>query len=326
MPKNPAINQSKTQSLVTPPPVVVILGHIDHGKSTLLHKIREAKAPKEAGDITQHIGAYQALVSQKTGKKGQKANQLITFIDTPGHKAFDTVRTHGTSIADVAIVVVAADEGVEAQTKEVLALVQAAKLPYIIAVNKIDKPGANVQKIKQDLGQFNVYIEEWGGEVPLVEVSALKGTGIDQLLEMILLVYAMQERTVRVDGHAQGVVLTAGIDPKSGRYATLLVEEGTLNIRDTIYIKRNENRIRIMTDATGAPITQAGPSTPVFIRGIKEIPSPGDRFSTDKTATTTVTAAIATDAAAVSAEQSAVVGPARDPFAKETLAILQKAT
>ena len=264
---------------MTPPPVVVILGHIDHGKSTLLHKIRDTRAPKEAGDITQHIGAYQA---EAAADKKTKKKQLITFIDTPGHKAFDTVREHGANFADVAIVVVAADEGIKAQTKDVLKLVQEAKLPYIIAVNKIDKPDANVEAVKKDLGTLNIYIEEWGGDVPLVEVSAEKGTGIDNLLEMILLVYEIQERQVHVDGPVSGVVLTAGIDPKSGRYASLLVQQGTLKMRDDIFITGVESKVKIMTDASGKSVAAAGPSTPVFIKGLKDIPAPGDVFSTEK--------------------------------------------
>lgn len=252
------------------PPVVVVMGHVDHGKTKLLDAIREADVVAgEAGGITQHIGAYQVT---KSGKK-------LTFIDTPGHEAFTAMRSRGARIADVAILVVAADDSVKPQTIEALRIIEQSGLPIIVAINKIDKPDANIDRVKSDLAQNNLNPEEWGGKTPVVEVSALKNTGIEDLLEMILLVSGEHEDEIQANAKGQvvGTVIESHVDKGEGPVSTVLVQNGTLTpgnyigIAGTLY-----GRVRAMKDWNGADLKSAKPSTPVKILGFKLAPKVGD--------------------------------------------------
>jgi translation initiation factor IF-2 len=255
--------------MITIPPVVTIMGHVDHGKTTLLDTIRKTKvAAGEAGGITQHIGAYQVEIN----------NQKITFLDTPGHEAFTAMRARGAQVADIAIIVVAADDGVMPQTREAIDHAQAAKMPLIIALNKIDKEGANPDHVKQQLAEIGVIIEEYGGEVICVPVSARRGTGIDDLLEMILLVAEVQEIKANPNRPATGVIIEARLEKSSGATATVLVQQGTLTMGDTIVVGAMAGKIRAMTNDRGKRVMKASPSTPVSILGLPEVPQAGDRL------------------------------------------------
>lgn len=261
--------EDKPEDLRPRPPVVTIMGHVDHGKTSLLDKIREANVTStEAGGITQHIGAYQVNVN----------NQKITFLDTPGHEAFTAMRARGAQITDIAILVVAADDGVMPQTVEAIHHAQAAKVPIIVAINKIDKSEANPEKIKQELTEYGLVSEEWGGETIMVPVSAHTGKGIDSLLEMILLVAEMEELKANPNRKAKGVVIEAQLDRGRGPVATLLVQTGVLNIGDFLVVGTTQGRIRAMLDYKGKNIKSAGPSTPVEILGLSDVPSAGDDF------------------------------------------------
>ncbi len=251
------------------PPVVTVMGHVDHGKTSLLDVIRNTRvAAGEAGGITQHIGAYQAEVN---GKK-------ITFLDTPGHEAFTAMRARGAQVTDIAVIVVAADDGVMPQTLEAIDHARAAQVPIIIALNKIDKPNANPEFVKQQLTEHGVIIEEYGGDVVCVPVSAKKNLGISELLEMILLVADIQDLKANPNGPARGVVIEARLDPASGVTATVLVQEGSLKIGDTIVAGTVAGRVRAMFDDTGKRIKRATPAMPVGILGLPEVPAAGDRL------------------------------------------------
>jgi translation initiation factor IF-2 len=255
--------------LVTIPPVVTIMGHVDHGKTTLLDTIRKTKvAAGEAGGITQHIGAYQVEIN----------NQKITFLDTPGHEAFTAMRARGAQVADIAIIVVAADDGVMPQTREAIDHAQAAKMPIIVALNKIDKEGANPDRVKQQLAEIGVVIEEYGGEVVCVPVSARRGTGIDELLEMILLVAEVQDIKANPSRPATGVIIEAKLERSSGATATVLVQQGTLKMGDTIVVGIMAGRVRAMINDRSKRVMKASPSTPVSILGLPEVPQAGDRL------------------------------------------------
>jgi translation initiation factor IF-2 len=261
--------EDKPEDLVVRPPIVTIMGHVDHGKTSLLDKIREANViATEAGGITQHIGAYQVEVS------GEK----ITFLDTPGHEAFTAMRARGAQITDIAILVVAADDGVMPQTVEAIHHAKAAKVPIIVAINKIDKPTSNPDRVKQELTEYGLVPEEWGGDTIMVPVSALNGTGIDNLLEMILLVAEVAELKANPHRNAKGTVIEAKLDKGRGPVATLLIETGTLNIGDFLIVGVTQGRIRAMFDHKGRKLKSAGPSTPVEILGLSEVPSAGDDF------------------------------------------------
>jgi translation initiation factor IF-2 len=256
-------------ALVTIPPVVTIMGHVDHGKTTLLDTIRKTKvAAGEAGGITQHIGAYQVEVN------GQK----ITFLDTPGHEAFTAMRARGAQVADIAIIVVAADDGVMPQTREAIDHAQAAKMPIIVALNKIDKEGANPDRVKQQLAEIGVVIEEYGGDVVCVPVSARRGTGIDELLEMILLVAEVQDIKANPNRPATGVIIEAKLEKSSGATATVLVQQGTLKMGDTIVVGTMAGKVRAMINDRGKRVMKAPPSTPVSILGLPGVPQAGDRL------------------------------------------------
>ena len=255
--------------MITIPPVVTIMGHVDHGKTTLLDTIRKTKvAAGEVGGITQYIGAYQVEVN------GQK----ITFLDTPGHEAFTAMRARGAQVADIAIIVVAADDGVMPQTREAIDHAQAAKMPIIVALNKIDKEGINPDRVKQQLAEIGVVIEEYGGDVVCVPVSARRGTGIDELLEMILLVAEVQDIKANPNRPATGVIIEARLERSSGPTATVLVQQGTLKMGDTIVVGAMAGRVRAMMNDRGKRVMKASPSTPVSILGLPEVPQAGDRL------------------------------------------------
>jgi translation initiation factor IF-2 len=257
------------ESLVERPAVVTIMGHVDHGKTTLLDSIRNTKVTEgEAGGITQHIGAYQI---EKDGKK-------ITFLDTPGHAAFTSMRSRGAQITDIAILVVAADDGVMPQTVEAINHAKAAEVPIIIAVNKIDKEGANPDRVMQELTEHGLVPEDWGGDTIFVPVSALKDEGIDDLLEMIVLVSEVEELKANPDRLATGTVVEAELDKGRGSVATLLVQNGTLKVGDPIVVGHTYGRVRAMVNDLGRRIKEAGPSMPVEITGLNEVPQAGDRF------------------------------------------------
>jgi translation initiation factor IF-2 len=248
-------------------PVITVMGHVDHGKTSLLDAIRETNvAGGEAGGITQHIGAYHV---EKRGRK-------IVFLDTPGHEAFTMMRARGAKVTDIVILVVAADDGVMPQTKEAIDHARAAKVPMIVAINKIDKPNANVERVRRELAENGVQVEQWGGEVVSVEVSATKKTGIDDLLDMILLTADLLDLKASPEIGAKGVVLEAKKETGRGIVATVLVQDGTLKISDAFFSGATSGRVRAMTDERGGRITEAGPATPVQLTGFDDVPNAGD--------------------------------------------------
>ena len=260
-------NEKTDENAVKRPPIVTVMGHVDHGKTSLLDCIRNSSVVSgEAGGITQHIGAYQVT------KNGEK----ITFIDTPGHAAFTAMRARGAKATDIAILVVAADDGIMPQTIEAINHIQAAGVPMIVAVNKIDKPEANIDRVKQQLAEHNVLPEEWGGDAIIVPVSAKTKQGIDDLLGMILLVAEMQELKANPDRLATGVVLEASLDKNKGPIATILVQNGTLKTGDTFVCGLTFGKVRAMYDENGRLVKSAGPSCPVSVLGFDEVPNSGD--------------------------------------------------
>ena len=245
------------------------MGHVDHGKTSLLDAIRKAKVTdSEAGGITQHIGAYTVPV------KGEQ----ITFLDTPGHEAFTAMRARGAQITDVVILVVAADDGIMPQTKEAIDHCKAADVPMVVAINKIDRPNANIDKVKQELADHGLVSEDWGGDTVCVPVSAKQGQNIDQLLEMVLLTAEMLELKANPKSKAQGTVIEAKLDKGRGAVASLLVQSGTLHVGDSICVGSTYGRVRAMFDDEGKNIKSAGPSIPVEVLGLSEVPAAGDRF------------------------------------------------
>jgi translation initiation factor IF-2 len=252
------------------PPVITILGHVDHGKTSLLDSIRQSNIiASEAGAITQHIGAYQVEVS---GKR-------ITFLDTPGHEAFTAMRARGASSTDIAILLVAADDGVMPQTIEAMNHALAAEVPIVVAINKIDKANANPDRVKQQLADLGLLIEEWGGDTICVSISAKKRQGIEELLENLLLLAEMQELKAEIDCPAEGVVIEARLDKTKGPLATLLVQKGTLKIGDTLITGQTWGKIKAMFSDTGKQLKKAGPSTPVEVLGLNTPPQAGETFS-----------------------------------------------
>jgi translation initiation factor IF-2 len=267
---NEAMMATRDQdNTVVIPPVVTIMGHVDHGKTSLLDTIRKTKvAAGEAGGITQHIGAYQVEVD---GKK-------ITFLDTPGHEAFTAMRARGAQVTHIAVIVVAADDGVMPQTREAIDHAQAAKVPIIIALNKIDKADANPDHVKQQLAEIGVVIEEYGGDVICVPVSARRGTGIDELLEMILLVAEIQDIRANPNRPASGTIIEAKLEKNTGAMATVLIQQGTLKMGDNIVVGSLFGKVRAMFNDRGKRIQKAPPSTPVSILGLSEVPQAGDHL------------------------------------------------
>jgi translation initiation factor IF-2 len=268
------ISELDPDSLVARPPVVTVMGHVDHGKTSLLDAIRKSEVMKgEAGGITQHIGAYQ-IHHDHDG-----VNRAITFIDTPGHEAFTAMRARGAKVTDIAVLVVAADDGIMPQTIEALNHAQAADVPIVVAVNKVDKEGANPDKVRQQLTEYNLVAEEYGGETIFVNVSAKSGVGIDQLIDSILLTAdaAIDLRAI-ADDSARGVAIEAHLDRGRGPVATVLVQRGTLKIGDAIVAGSAFGRVRAMLDEDGNAVDIAGPSRPVQVLGFTSVPSAGDTF------------------------------------------------
>ncbi len=285
----------KEGDLVLRPPIVTVLGHVDHGKTTLLDAIRETRVVDgEAGGITQHIGAYQV----------ERDGRLITFLDTPGHEAFTAMRARGAQVTDIAVLVVAADDGVMPQTKEAIAHAKAAQVPIVVALNKIDKPNANPDRVKQELADNGVLIEEYGGDVVCVPVSAKMRRGIGDLLENILLVTDIDPQMANPKGECIGTVVESRLDKTRGPMATLLVQNGTLHVGDSIVTGETYAKIRAMLDDKGEPITEALPAAPVAILGLAEVPTAGDTFrvvADDRTARAIASERIDTRRAATAA-------------------------
>ncbi|MFW8625303.1 translation initiation factor IF-2 [Deinococcus sp. ME38] len=249
-------------------PVVTIMGHVDHGKTSLLDYIRKTKvAAKEAGGITQHVGAFEAQTS-----KGK-----IVFIDTPGHEAFTTIRARGANVADIAIIVIAADDSLMPQTREAIAHAQAANVPMLIAINKVDLPQADPDRVKTDLTQLNLVPEEYGGDLVVVPVSAKTGEGVEDLLEYISLTAELEDLRADPKGTFGGVIIEGKVDKQAGVLATVMVQEGTLHVSDFLVVGESYGKIKAMTDSNGNRIKEAGPSTPVQVLGFSEVPSSGEK-------------------------------------------------
>ncbi len=264
------LDEEDPEKLVDRPPVVTILGHVDHGKTTLLDAIRqEDVAAGEAGGITQHIGAYQISYNDRP----------ITFLDTPGHAAFTAMRARGAQGADIAVLVVAADDGVMPQTREALAHANAARVPMVVALNKIDLPNANPDKVKQGLADVGLVSDEWEGDTMVVPVSAKQGTGIEDLIEAILLIADSTEIRANPEGNVFGTVIEGELDKTKGVLATLLIQNGTLHISDVVMAGDAHGRVRAMFDYQGKPIKEAPPSTPVSVLGLSDVPRAGELFT-----------------------------------------------
>ena len=264
---------NQDEKAVARPPIVVVTGHIDHGKTTLLSYIRQNKSILiESGNITQHIAAYEIEIDIENQKR------KITFLDTPGHEAFSSLRSRGAKIADIAILIIAADEGFKPQTKEALEHIKINDVPFIIAINKIDKPNANVEKIKNELAQNDIFIEGRGGNVPCIEISAKDGTNIDSLLEMIILLSDLSEEKASYDHIARGFVLESHLDPKCGFTATLIIKDGTLNIGNNILTSNTDGKIKMLKDFLGKNKPALTFSAPAIVIGFNDLPEPGSEF------------------------------------------------
>ena len=264
------VTEDKEEDLEDRSPIITVMGHVDHGKTSLLDYIRNAKiAEGEAGGITQHIGAYSVTLDE--GKK-------LTFLDTPGHEAFTAMRARGAQVTDVAIIIIAADDDIMPQTKEAISHAQAANVPMVFAINKIDKPGANPDKIKEQLSGMNILVEDWGGKYQCQEISAKKGENIEELLEKVILESEILELKANPNKNASGAILESSLDKGKGYVTNMLVEEGTLRVGDIILAGRYSGRVRAMHNEHGKDLKEAGPSTPVSILGINGAPSAGDKF------------------------------------------------
>src|SRR3989344_5014367 len=263
------------KELIERPPIITIMGHIDHGKSTLLDYIRKSNiVAGEAGGITQHLSAYEVRHAAKDG-----STKTITFLDTPGHDAFSNMRSRGANVADIAILVVSAEDGVKQQTLDALRAIKEAKIPYIVAINKIDKPNANVERVKQELGEHEIYIEGYGGDVPCVPVSAKAGTGIPELLDMMLLVAEVAELSGDATIKAQGAVIESSVDPKKGIGATLIIKNGSIKKGDCVVAEDALTPVRMMENFLGENIDHASFSSPIRITGWQKIPNIGAPFT-----------------------------------------------
>lgn len=259
--------QENPSAFLSRPPIVAVMGHVDHGKTTLLDNIRQTKVVEsEAGRITQHIGAYQVKHKDKS----------ITFLDTPGHEAFSAMRARGANVTDMIVLVVAADDGIKPQTIEVINRARLTATPLIVAINKVDKPDANIERVKKELSDFGVVIEEWGGKVPVAKISALTGLGVDELLDLILLQAEILELKANPQGQVLGTVIESHRSKTLGPTATVLIQNGTLKTADIIGAGRGFGKIRTMIDAKGNKIKTAGPATPVLVTGISDTPDVGD--------------------------------------------------
>ncbi len=295
-------------SLVSRPPVVTIMGHVDHGKTTLLDTIRKTRVTAgEFGGITQHIGAYQVSV------KGKK----VTFLDTPGHEAFTAMRARGAKVTDICIIVVAADDGVMPQTKEAVDHAKAAGVPIIVAVNKMDKPDANPDRVMSEMSEMEIMPEEWGGDTIFVPVSAKTGDGVDELLETILVVAEVEDLKANPDREAMGTVIEAKLDKGRGPVATLLVEKGTLHVSDYIVVGSVYGRVRKMVDDMAREIKKAGPAKPVEIIGLNGVPVAGDVFKTFDSEKKARTIAEARNNARIEEERSSTSAMSLDDLARQ---------
>lgn len=264
-----AIAEENSENLAPRPPVVTVMGHVDHGKTSLLDAIRETNVTaSEAGGITQHIGAYQVV----------KGERMITFLDTPGHEAFTMMRARGAKVTDIVVLVVAADDGVMPQTLEAINHAKAAKVPLVVAINKIDKPNAQVDRVKKSLADQGLMAEDWGGETVTVEVSAKQKTNLDLLLEMILLVADMQALKANPHRTAVGTILEAKLDKGRGAVATVLIQNGMLKVGDAFIVGPVTGKVRAMFDYQGKPVREASPSSPVEVLGLQSVPQAGDLF------------------------------------------------
>ncbi|KAJ6980231.1 translation initiation factor IF-2 [Populus alba x Populus x berolinensis] len=271
--KNEILDEDDLDKLQERPPVLTIMGHVDHGKTTLLDHIRKSKvAASEAGGITQGIGAYKVTIPVD-GKL-----QPCVFLDTPGHEAFGAMRARGARVTDIAIIVVAADDGIRPQTKEAIAHAKAAGVPIVITINKIDKDGANPERVMQELSSIGLMPEDWGGDVPMVQISALKGENIDDLLETVMLVAELQELKANPDRNAKGTVIEAGLDKSKGPVATFIVQNGTLKRGDVVVCGQAFGKVRALFDDGGKRVDEAGPSIPVQVIGLSNVPIAGDEF------------------------------------------------
>ena len=265
------VQEDSEDDLVSRPPIITVMGHVDHGKTSLLDKIRNANVTEgEAGGITQHIGAYS--VTLKDGRK-------MTFLDTPGHEAFTAMRARGAQVTDVAIIIVAADDDVMPQTKEAISHAQAAGVPMVFAINKIDKPGANADKIREQLSAMNILVEDWGGKYQVQEISAKQNLNIDALLDKVLLEAEILDLKANPNKNALGTVIESSLDKGKGFVTNLLVESGTMRVGDVILVGRYYGKVRAMHDEHGRAVKEAGPSQPVSILGISGAPSAGDKFN-----------------------------------------------
>ena len=262
-------SEDKEEDLVARPPIVVVMGHVDHGKTSLLDRIRKTNVISgEAGGITQHIGAYKVEIN----------NKEICFLDTPGHEAFTAMRARGAQITDIAIIVVAADDGIKPQTIEAINHAKAANVSIIVAINKIDKPAANPERVKQELLEVGLVPEEWGGDTICVPISAMTGEGVENLLEMVLLTAEIKDLKANPNKQAKGTVIEARLDKNIGTIASLLIQRGELNVGDTIVVGDMIGKIRAMKDDKGRKVKKAGPSTPVEVIGLGSVPQTGDVF------------------------------------------------
>ena len=277
------MKEEKNQNLISRPPVVVVLGHVDHGKSSILEAIKDLKiTEKEAGGITQHIGAYEvehpSAGSGQAPSAGSGQGKKITFIDTPGHEAFSAMRSRGAKVADIAVLVVAAEEGIKPQTKEAISFAKLAGIPIIVALNKIDKPQADPERVKTELSQLDIMVESRGGKIPSVNVSAKTGQGIPELLEIILLIAEMENLQGDQNKPGEGAIIEAYLDSQRGPTATLLLRDGCLKPGDIVGTASVLGRIKILEDFQGKVIKKALPSQPVIIIGFEQVPQIGEKF------------------------------------------------
>lgn len=275
--RNNFILETNKDDLEARPPIIAVMGHVDHGKTTLLDKIRQTQtAQKEAGGITQKIGAYEVDIDYRDEKR------KLVFLDTPGHEAFSSMRSRGVQVTDIALLVVAADDGVKPQTIETIKCIKEANVPLIVAINKIDKDDANTDNIKQELSTYNVIPDDWGGDTPMVPISAKEGTNMNELIEMIVLVSDMLNLKASKKGNAQGTVLEANLDKTKGSIATLLVQNGVLEVGDIVVTSRHMSKVRGMINSNNTNIIKATASSPILVWGLSDVPNIGDQFEAFK--------------------------------------------
>jgi len=272
------LNVEGGKKIITRPPVVTVMGHVDHGKTKLLDAIRNTHITEtESGGITQHIGAYKASVEIE--EKGKKKEKIITFLDTPGHEAFSAMRAHGANVTDLVVLVVAADEGVKPQTVEAISHAKAAKVPIVVAINKIDKPEANPDRVKRELSEYNLVPEEWGGKTPMVPISAKTGQNIDELLEVIILSAELEDLKAAIDVPASGMVIESKVQPGKGALGSIIIRQGILKNSDVFVYDSDYAKVRFMEDWTGKRIKEAFPSDPVLVAGFKKAPKVGSTIT-----------------------------------------------